>query len=147
MNILLTAIRPATDKTIDAMIADYIKRTRRYTPIDAASHRSENEFLRWLEHERAQKTTFAVLLDLRGKSLSSETFAAQIDSVRGRGLRQAVFAVGPHDGWSQAALASADLLLSLGPMTLPHQFARLVMAEQVYRAFTILAGHPYHSGH
>ena len=147
MNILLTAIRPASDKAIDAMIADYIKRTRRYSPIDSASHRSEDEFLRWLERERASKSTFATLLDLRGKSLSSETFAAQIDSVRERGLRQAVFAVGPHDGWSQDALAKADLVLSLGPMTLPHQFARLVLAEQVYRAFTILVGHPYHCGH
>jgi len=147
MTIFLTAIRPSTDKAIDSMIADYTKRMRRYTPIESTSHRSEEEFLRWLGRERASKSTYAALLDTRGKGLSSEAFAAEIDGVRASGRRQAVFAVGPHDGWSKDAIAAADLLLSLGPMTLPHQFARLVLAEQVYRAFTILAGHPYHSGH
>jgi 23S rRNA (pseudouridine1915-N3)-methyltransferase len=58
-----------------------------------------------------------------------------------------VLAIGPADGWSAEARQRADLLLSLGRMTLPHQLARVVLAEQVYRAFTILAGHPYHSGH
>jgi 23S rRNA (pseudouridine1915-N3)-methyltransferase len=55
-----------------------------------------------------------------------------------------IFAVGPADGWSEAARAQAGLLLSLGAMTLAHALARLVMAEQIYRALTILAGHPYH---
>jgi 23S rRNA (pseudouridine1915-N3)-methyltransferase len=147
MVIFLSAIRPSADIAIDSLLADYIKRTRRYTAIESTSHRSEEEFLRWLSRERASKSTFVTLLDVRGKTLSSESFAAEVDSVRASGRRQAVFAVGPHDGWSPDALSSADLLLSLGPMTLPHQFARLVLAEQVYRAFTILAGHPYHTGH
>jgi 23S rRNA (pseudouridine1915-N3)-methyltransferase len=55
--------------------------------------------------------------------------------------------VGPADGWSEYARAQAQSTLSFGPMTLPHELARLVLAEQIYRAFTILAGHPYHSGH
>jgi len=58
-----------------------------------------------------------------------------------------LFAVGPADGWSAEARNRAQLLLSLGAMTLPHELARVVLAEQVYRACTILAGHPYHSGH
>jgi 23S rRNA (pseudouridine1915-N3)-methyltransferase len=58
-----------------------------------------------------------------------------------------VFAVGPADGWSDASRAKAQLLLSLGPMTMAHSLARLVMAEQLYRAYTILTGHPYHGGH
>jgi 23S rRNA (pseudouridine1915-N3)-methyltransferase len=58
-----------------------------------------------------------------------------------------VLAIGPADGWSAATRKRANLLLSLGRMTLPHQLARIVLAEQVYRALTILAGHPYHSGH
>jgi 23S rRNA (pseudouridine1915-N3)-methyltransferase len=56
-----------------------------------------------------------------------------------------VFAIGPASGWSERRLAQT--VLSLGPMTLPHELARLVLAEQIYRAFTILAGHPYHIGH
>jgi 23S rRNA (pseudouridine1915-N3)-methyltransferase len=58
-----------------------------------------------------------------------------------------VLAIGPADGWSDAARARAGLLLSFGSITLPHQLARVVLAEQIYRALTILAGHPYHSGH
>jgi 23S rRNA (pseudouridine1915-N3)-methyltransferase len=58
-----------------------------------------------------------------------------------------MLAIGPADGWSVAARQRADLLVSFGRLTLPHQLARVVLAEQVYRALTILAGHPYHTGH
>jgi 23S rRNA (pseudouridine1915-N3)-methyltransferase len=58
-----------------------------------------------------------------------------------------VFAVGPADGWSEAARKAARMLLSLGQFTVAHPLARLVMAEQIYRATTILTGHPYHTGH
>jgi len=55
--------------------------------------------------------------------------------------------VGPASGWSEPSRLRANLLLSLGPMTMAHSLARLVMAEQLYRAFAILTGHPYHGGH
>ena len=58
-----------------------------------------------------------------------------------------MLAIGPPDGWSTAAHSSAKLLLSLGAMTLPHELALVILAEQTYRALTILAGFPYHSGH
>ena len=58
-----------------------------------------------------------------------------------------MFAIGPASGWSDAARKQANLLLSLGEMTMAHALAKLVMAEQIYRAYTILTGHPYHSGH
>ncbi len=58
-----------------------------------------------------------------------------------------IVAVGPANGWSVQARSRANLLLSLGPMTLPHALAQVVVAEQIYRALTILAGHPYHCGH
>ena len=73
--------------------------------------------------------------------------ARERDGGRGRAV---VFAVGPADGWSDNVRTEAkrrDRLLSFGPMTLAHQLARLVMAEQLYRACTILTGHPYHKGH
>ena len=59
----------------------------------------------------------------------------------------AVLAIGPANGWAAAARDAADMRLSLGAMTLPHELAALVLAEQVYRASTILQGHPYHLGH
>jgi 23S rRNA (pseudouridine1915-N3)-methyltransferase len=79
--------------------------------------------------------------------MSSEAFAAWLGAKRDEGAQQLVFAIGPANGWSDAARQRASLLLSLGPMTLAHALARLVAAEQIYRAFTILAGHPYHGGH
>jgi 23S rRNA (pseudouridine1915-N3)-methyltransferase len=79
--------------------------------------------------------------------MSSEAFAAWIGNRRDDGTQHLVFAVGPADGWSPVARERAQLLLSLGPMTMAHSLARLVVAEQIYRATTILCGHPYHSGH
>jgi 23S rRNA (pseudouridine1915-N3)-methyltransferase len=88
-----------------------------------------------------------VLLDSRGKQLSSEAFAAWLGARRDQGAQQIVFAIGPASGWDEAMLRRASLALSFGPMTLAHALARLVLAEQLYRACTILAGHPYHTGH
>jgi 23S rRNA (pseudouridine1915-N3)-methyltransferase len=88
-----------------------------------------------------------VLLDSRGKQMTSEVFAAWLGTRRDEGTQHIVFAIGPASGWSDAARSRAQLLLSLGPMTLAHALARLVMAEQIYRAYAILTGHPYHGAH
>jgi 23S rRNA (pseudouridine1915-N3)-methyltransferase len=79
--------------------------------------------------------------------MSSELFANWLGARRNQGAQHLVFAIGPASGWSTEARARAELLLSFGPMTLAHSLARLVMAEQLYRAVTILTGHPYHTGH
>jgi 23S rRNA (pseudouridine1915-N3)-methyltransferase len=88
-----------------------------------------------------------VLFDARGETLSSEELAAWLGARRDAGQQRIVFAIGPASGWSESAPRQAQAVLSLGRMTLPHELARLVVAEQLYRAFTILAGHPYHTGH
>src|SRR5262245_47184328 len=85
-----------------------------------------------------------VLLDERGKNISSENFADRIASFRDGGHRSLVFAVGGPDGHDPALRDSAALLLSFGAFTWPHQLARIMLAEQLYRAGTILSGHPYH---
>lgn len=85
-----------------------------------------------------------ICLDPAGKTLSSEAFAGTLAKVRDRGAAGLAFLVGGADGLGQAVHESADLSLSFGPMTLPHGLARIVLAEQIYRALTILAGHPYH---
>ncbi len=79
--------------------------------------------------------------------MTSETFAAWLGSRRDEGAQRIVFAIGPASGWSEEARQKAYLLFSLGPLTFAHALARVVIAEQLYRAFTILAGHPYHTGH
>ena len=85
-----------------------------------------------------------VLLDERGKQLSSEELAAILGRWRDDGVREARLVLGAADGHSDAERGSADLLLAMGAMTWPHLLARAMLAEQLYRATTILAGHPYH---
>jgi 23S rRNA (pseudouridine1915-N3)-methyltransferase len=85
-----------------------------------------------------------VLLDERGKQMGSEDFAKWLGRERDDGRQLVIFAIGPANGWSDESRKRASLLLSLGKMTQAHELARVVIAEQVYRALTILAGHPYH---
>jgi 23S rRNA (pseudouridine1915-N3)-methyltransferase len=85
-----------------------------------------------------------VVLDERGTSLSSDAFARWLGGQRDAGVRETGFLIGGADGHGAAVRERADLALSLGPMTLPHGLARAVLAEQLYRASTILSGHPYH---
>jgi 23S rRNA (pseudouridine1915-N3)-methyltransferase len=94
----------------------------------------------------AGKSTL-VLMDSRGKQFSSEELAHFLRDYQNRNPLPLVFAVGPADGFSETARSAAQHTISLGRMTLAHELARVVLLEQVYRAFTILKGHPYHSGH
>ena len=83
-------------------------------------------------------------LDATGKMLTSIEFAAKIRAWQDGGVKQVVFAIGGADGHGEALLDRADLVLSLGPMTWPHLVVRGLLAEQLYRAQQIIAGHPYH---
>lgn len=85
-----------------------------------------------------------VVLDERGKSLTSQAFAQQLGAWRDQGAPEVAFLIGGADGHTDATRARADLLLSLSAMTLPHALARVFLTEQLYRAVTILSGHPYH---
>ena len=85
-----------------------------------------------------------VLLDERGRLMSSEDFAALLGRWRDDGMREARFLIGAADGHGDEARDSADLLLGFGAMTWPHLMVRAMLAEQLYRATTIIAGHPYH---
>ncbi|MDT9013626.1 MAG: hypothetical protein RL671_1070 [Pseudomonadota bacterium] len=85
-----------------------------------------------------------ILLDERGKQVSSEDFAALLGRWRDDGVREARFLIGAADGHGDAARNRADLLLGFGPMTWPHLLVRAMLAEQLWRATSILAGHPYH---
>lgn len=87
-----------------------------------------------------------IALDARGRNLSSEEFAVKLAALRGGGAAATVFYVGGPDGLAEEIRKSADLVLAFGAATLPHQLARIVLAEQIYRAVTILSGHPYHRG-
>ena len=85
-----------------------------------------------------------VLLDERGKQLSSEDFAEMLGRWRDDGVREARFLIGAADGHPEAERAKADLLLAFGKATWPHLLARSMLLEQLFRATSILSGHPYH---
>jgi 23S rRNA (pseudouridine1915-N3)-methyltransferase len=85
-----------------------------------------------------------VALDERGKSLASEAFARQLARWRDDGRPAVSFVIGGADGLDPAFVAQADLVVSFSPLTWPHQLARIMLCEQLYRAATILSGHPYH---
>jgi 23S rRNA (pseudouridine1915-N3)-methyltransferase len=86
-------------------------------------------------------------MDSRGKQFSSEEFAEFLRNYQDRNPLPLIFAVGPADGFSDATRNAAQQVISLGKMTMAHELARVILLEQVYRAFTIMKGHPYHSGH
>jgi 23S rRNA (pseudouridine1915-N3)-methyltransferase len=111
------------------------------------SFRDDEALFAFIARKRARIPAWLVLLDSRGEALSSEELATWLGARRDAGQQMIVFAVGPASGWSDPARSQAQSTLSLGRITLPHELARLVLAEQLYRAFTILAGHPYHTGH
>jgi 23S rRNA (pseudouridine1915-N3)-methyltransferase len=85
-----------------------------------------------------------VLLDERGRQLTSEALAKQLETWRDGGIRETRFVIGAADGHEEAERAGADLLLAFGAATWPHLLARAMLLEQLFRATSILAGHPYH---
>lgn len=85
-----------------------------------------------------------ILLDERGINPSSEDFAARLAALRDGGKKRLVLAIGGPDGHDAASRPAADLVVSFGAQTWPHQLVRVMLAEQLYRAATILSGHPYH---
>jgi 23S rRNA (pseudouridine1915-N3)-methyltransferase len=132
---------------VGPLLRDYVERVRRYAPCELRDFSSEAKLLGFLDSAAGRTTPGLILTDSRGQASSSEEFAASVGRLRDSGLQQLVVAVGPADGWSPEALRRANLTISFGRITLPHELAAVVAAEQLYRALTILSGHPYHSGH
>jgi 23S rRNA (pseudouridine1915-N3)-methyltransferase len=87
-----------------------------------------------------------IALDEAGRSPTSEAFARHLGSLRDRGIRDLVFLIGGPDGLASSLREGAEERLAFGPQTWPHLMVRAMLAEQVYRAFSILSGHPYHRG-
>ena len=142
--------RGGAKDVFDQLANGYLKRCAGVMRCGTDAFRSEKAFLEWLAKQRGRTNVMVQLLDGRGRQITSEALAAWLGGRREEGAQHVVFAIGPADGWSETARAEGARrggLLSLGPMTLAHSLARVVMAEQIYRACTILTGHPYHTGH
>jgi len=143
----LAWIGKTKNPAIQSLTDDYLKRIQRYTDAEGVSLPDEPSLLKLREKSGTRPAHTLVLLDSRGRQLSSEEFAAFLQSHQDRNPQPLVLAIGPADGFSDATRKAAAATLSLGKMTLAHELARIVLLEQVYRAFTILKGHPYHTGH
>ena len=137
MKLYLYFIGKPKDQNANALAAEYIARANRYTPSVMAEIRPDRADF-WTKHPTAKK----ILLDPAGKPLDSNGVADLVAKAEMAG-HDLVFVIGGHDGLPAAWRPRADLLLSLSAMTMPHELARAVLAEQIYRAFTILRGHPY----
>jgi 23S rRNA (pseudouridine1915-N3)-methyltransferase len=135
------------EPAIQALTDEYLKRLARYCELEGVSLKDEAALMKLSDTKTRNGRHTLVLLDAGGKQLSSEDLAKFLREYQERNSLPLLFAVGPADGFTEEARRSAALLLSLGKMTLAHELARIVLLEQLYRAFTILKGHPYHSGH
>jgi 23S rRNA (pseudouridine1915-N3)-methyltransferase len=137
MKIFLYFVGKPRDEHANAMAAEFIKRVGRY----AACEMREivpGRFDLFARHAAARK----IFLDPAGKAMDSARFVKTVEQAE-REARDLVFLLGGHDGLPVEWKPRADLLLSLSAMTFPHELARAMLAEQIYRAFATLRGHPY----
>jgi 23S rRNA (pseudouridine1915-N3)-methyltransferase len=148
VKIKIAWIGKTKEPAITALTEEYLKRISRYAQVEGVALRDEAALLAIAGRQAKSgvKSTL-VLMDSRGKEYSSEAFARFLGDYQDRNPLPLVLAIGGADGFSDDARAAAQQAISLGKMTLAHELARVVLLEQVYRAFTILKGHPYHSGH
>jgi 23S rRNA (pseudouridine1915-N3)-methyltransferase len=133
--------------SIQSLTDEYLKRLKQYSETDGAPLRDESALLKLSGRDGRSTRRYLILLDSRGKQLSSEELAQFIRGHQERNPQPLIFAIGGADGFSESSRTQADFTLSLGKMTIAHELARVMLLEQLYRAFTILKGHPYHLGH
>jgi 23S rRNA (pseudouridine1915-N3)-methyltransferase len=132
---------------IQSLTAEYLKRLSRFAACEALELASEEALLKLVDKSTGRTQPVLVLLDSRGKQLASDEIANFLEYHQSHDTQELLFAIGPADGWNDATRSRASTVVSFGKITLPHELARVVLLEQLYRGFTILKGHPYHDGH
>lgn len=137
MKIRVYFIGKPRDAEANAMAREFLKRTSRWV----AAEMMEIEAKRF-DLPAKHPSAYKIFLDPAGRSMDSAKFATLMERVESEG-RDVVFLIGGHDGLPAEWKPKADLLLSLSAMTFPHELARAMLAEQIYRAFATLRGHPY----
>ncbi len=140
MRLQLLMIGKTRRPEMRAIIDDYVNRIRRSCAIEILEVRDAEAALKKLEADRAAT---AILLDADGRSFDSNAFAKWLGELRDRGTRQVIFICGNADGFPESLQERVSQRISLSAMTLSHELARAVLAEQIYRAFAILSGSPY----
>lgn len=141
MTIRLVMLGKTRREEVRALLDDYVQRIRHYA--DVAINELRDASPAALRKLQIEPGAIVVLLDAAGKQLTSQQFARWLGDLRDRGAREVVFLCGGAEGFPDELCAKAKQKISLSTLTMPHEFARVVLAEQIYRAFAILAGHPY----
>ncbi len=158
MKITVLTVGKVKEKYFTAAIAEYAKRLSRYCKLEILEVADEktpdkapeavNRQIKEKEGERIlaqiKEDAYVIALAIEGKSLSSERLAEKIHQLTVNGKSHLVFVIGGSLGLSEAVLKRADYSLSFSPMTFPHQLMRVILLEQIYRAFKINTGEPYH---
>jgi 23S rRNA (pseudouridine1915-N3)-methyltransferase len=137
MKTYLYFIGKPRDAHANALAAEFVKRSSRYTQYETREI-DPRRFDPFVRHPASRK----IFLDPAGRRLDSAGFVQIVEQAETTG-QDLLFMIGGHDGLPPEWKTRADLLLSLSPMTFPHELARVMLAEQIYRAFTTLRGHPY----
>ena len=140
MKIRLLLLGKMRRPELRTVLEDYVKRIGRASPMEVVEVRDGEAAVKKLDTDRA---TTAVLLDAGGKAMDSETFAKWMGEMRDRGAREIIFVCGDADGFPEVVRERVRQKVSLSAMTYSHELARVMLAEQIYRAFAILAGSPY----
>ena len=146
MKIKVAWIGKTKEAAIQSLTDEYLKRISRYADVKGVALKDEAALLALARGDRGKERHRLLLLDARGKQVSSEELAALLEWEQVQSM-PLLAAIGGSDGFTDAARRQAAVTLSLGKMTLPHELARVVALEQIYRAFTIINKHPYHLGH
>ena len=144
MKITILAVGKVKERGIREAVDDYLGRVKRHFPIEEVEVRDAPAVeLAKVLHKRLPSDAYAVALDMVGTSRTSEQFARWLDAKAAQGKGNIVFLIGGADGLPPDIMSRAAEKLSLSAMTFPHRLARLVLAEQLYRAVTILRNEPY----
>jgi 23S rRNA (pseudouridine1915-N3)-methyltransferase len=140
MKIRLLMLGKTRRPELNAVLSDYVKRTGRSCPIEITEARDADAALKKLD---ADRSATALLLDAGGKLYDSAAFAKWLGEQRDRGTRELIFVCGDADGFPGSLRERTKQKISLSAMTFSHELARVMLAEQIYRAFAILSGSPY----
>jgi 23S rRNA (pseudouridine1915-N3)-methyltransferase len=141
MKIRLVMLGKTRRGEAQALLEDYIRRIKHYAEIEVVALRdSSSAAFRKL---KIDSSAIVVLLDAGGKQFTSNQFAQWLGELRDRGARELVFLCGDAEGFPEDVRSTTKQKISLSTLTMPHEFARVLVAEQIYRAFAILSGHPY----
>lgn len=140
MRIRLLMLGKTRGPEMRAVLDDYVKRISRSCPTEITEVRGADAAIKKLDSDRAATV---VLLDAAGKNLDSNALAKWLAELRDRGTRELIFLCGDADGFPEALRQRAHQKVSLSAMTFSHELARVMLAEQLYRAFAILSGSPY----